>query len=159
MSVVIREANKDDSGLILRFVKELAKYQNSENEVLATESSIENSIFAKDSPTKAVICEKKGEPIGFAVYFFNYSTWLGRHGLYLEDVYVTRTERGTGAGKCILKYLAKIALDNQCGRLEWSVLEWNEIAIEFYKSLGAKPKSEWIGYQLTGPELLSLAES
>ncbi len=159
MSVVIREANKDDSGLILRFVKELAKYQKSEHEVLATESSIENSIFAKDSSTKAVICEKKGEPIGFAVYFFNYSTWLGRHGLYLEDVYVTRTERGTGAGKCILKYLAKIALDNQCGRLEWSVLEWNETAIEFYKSLGAKPKSEWIGYQLTGSDLLSLAES
>lgn len=159
MSVVIREANKDDSSLILRFVKELAKYQKSEHEVLATESSIEHSIFAENSSTKAVICEKQGEPIGFAVYFFNYSTWLGKHGLYLEDLYVTHSERGSGAGKFILKYLAKIALNNQCGKLEWSVLDWNETAIEFYKSLGAKPKDEWIGYQLTGSELLSLAES
>jgi GNAT superfamily N-acetyltransferase len=159
MSVVIREANKDDSGLILRFVKELAKYQKAEHQVLATESSIENSIFVKNSSTKAVICEKQGEPIGFAVYYFNYSTWLGKHGLYLEDLYVTHTERGSGAGKFILKHLAKIALDNRCGRLEWSVLDWNETAIKFYKSLGAKPKDEWIGYQLTGSELLSLAES
>lgn len=157
MSVVIREANKDDSGLILRFVRELAKYQNAEHLVLATESSIENSIFVKNSPTKAIICEKQGEPIGFAVYYFNYSTWLGKHGLYLEDLYVTHTERGSGVGKFILKHLAKIALDNRCGRLEWSVLDWNETAIEFYKSLGAKPKDEWIGYQLTGSELLSLA--
>lgn len=159
MSIVIREANKDDSNLILRFVKELAIHQKSEHEVLATESSIENSLFAENSSTKAVICEKQGKPIGFAVYFFNYSTWLAKHGLYLEDLYVSPTNRGSGAGKFILKYLAKIALNNQCARLEWSVLDWNETAIEFYESLGAKPKNEWIGYQLTGSELLSLAKS
>ncbi|SIS53606.1 GNAT family N-acetyltransferase [Neptunomonas antarctica] len=159
MSIVVREANRRDSGLILKFVKELAIYERAEHEVFATESSIENSIFGNGSSTKAVICEKEGEPIGFAVYFFNYSTWLGKHGLYLEDLYVSHTERGSGAGKALLKYLAKVAVDKGCGRFEWSVLDWNEPAIEFYKSLGAKPKDEWIGYQLTGTELLALAES
>lgn len=159
MSIVIRDANKEDSSLILRFVKELAKYEKAEHEVIATERSIQGSIFGENSTTKAVICEKEGSPIGFAVYFFNYSTWLGKHGLYLEDLYVTHTERGSGAGKMLLKHLAKIAVDNGCGRFEWNVLDWNEPAINFYKSLGAKPKDEWIGYQLTGSKLTELAES
>lgn len=159
MSVVIREAKRSDSSLILRFVKELASYEKAEHEVIATEASIENSIFAEDSSTQALICEKDGSPIGFAVYFFNYSTWLGKHGLYLEDLYVTNTERGSGAGKALLKHLAKIAVEKGCGRFEWSVLDWNEPAIKFYNSLGAKPKTEWIGYQLTGANLHALAES
>lgn len=149
MSFVIRVANRSDSGLILRFVKELASYENAEHEVIATESSIEASIFSEDSTTQAVICEKDGVPIGFAVYFFNYSTWLGKHGLYLEDLYVSQAERGCGAGKALLKHLARIAVNKGCGRFEWSVLDWNEPAINFYKSLGAKPKDEWVGYQLT----------
>lgn len=157
--MIVREANKSDSALILKFVKELAIYEKAEHEVLATESSIENSIFGGESATKAVICESEGEAIGFAVYFFNYSTWLAKHGLYLEDLYVSQTERGRGAGKLLLKHLAKIAVDKDCGRFEWNVLDWNQPAIEFYKSLGAKPKDEWIGYRLSGAELLHLAES
>ncbi|MBW5799648.1 GNAT family N-acetyltransferase [Halomonas elongata] len=159
MSVVIREANRSDSSLILSFVKELASYEKAGHEVTATEASIENSIFGEDSRTQALICEKDGSPIGFAVYFFNYSAWLGKHGVYLEDLYVTSTERGSGAGKALLKHLAKIAVEKGCERFEWSVLDWNEPAIEFYKSLGAKPKSEWVGYQLTGANLYALAES
>jgi len=159
MSIVIREANKSDSSLILKFVKELAKYEKAEHEVLATVSTIESSIFGENSSTKALICESNDQPIGFAVYFFNYSTWQGKNGLYLEDLYVSHSERGTGAGKLLLKYLAKLAVENDCGRFEWSVLDWNTPAIKFYESLGAKPKSEWLGYQLTGASLLTLAES
>lgn len=159
MSVLIREANRSDSGLILKFIKELAHYEKAEHEVIATESSIEHSIFGDDSTTHAIICEKNGCAIGFAVYFFNYSTWQGKHGLYLEDLYVNRSERGSGAGKALLKALANIAVDKGCGRFEWSVLDWNEPAIEFYNSLGARPKDEWIGYRLTGNELKALAES
>ncbi|WCN10345.1 GNAT family N-acetyltransferase [Marinomonas mediterranea] len=159
MSLLIREANRNDSGLILRFVKELARYENAEHAVIATESSIESSIFSESSTTRALICEKDGCPIGFAVYFFNYSTWLGKHGLYLEDLYVSQSERGSGGGRALLKHLAKIAVDKGCGRFEWSVLDWNEPAINFYKSLGAKPKDGWVGYQLTGQDLLELADS
>lgn len=159
MSIVIREANRDDSSLILKFVKELAKYEKAEHEVIATVSSIESSIFGENSSTKALICESNDQPIGFAVYFFNYSTWQGKNGLYLEDLYIRHSERGSGAGKLLLKYLAKLAVENDCGRFEWSVLEWNTPAIKFYESLGAKPKSEWLGYQLTGASLLTLAAS
>lgn len=159
MSLVIREACPDDAGTILRFITELAIYEKAENEVQATEKSITDSIFGKKSTTKALICEQEGEPIGFAVYFFNYSTWQAKHGVYLEDLYVTPNSRGSGAGKALLKHLAQIAIDNDCGRFEWSVLDWNEPAIAFYESLGAKAKEEWIGYRLTGQALLDLAKS
>ena len=105
-----------------------------------------------------VICENDGEPIGFAVYFFNFSTWLGKLGLFLEDLYVTPECRGIGAGKALLKHLAGIAVAKDCGRFEWNVLDWNEPSIRFYESLGAEPLSEWIGYRLTGPALHALAE-
>lgn len=157
--VVIRHAEPEDSALILKFIRELAQYEKAEQEVIATESSIEASIFNSNSCTNAVICEKKGRPIGFAVYFFNYSTWLGRHGLYLEDLYVVPAERGSGAGKALLIHLAKTAVANGCGRFEWSVLDWNEPAIGFYHAIGAKPQHEWIGYRLTGEALRNLAES
>mgnify|MGYP002525202775 FL=1 len=158
-NITIREATKKDSNIILGFIKELAKYEKAENEVIATESSIANSLFNSGSSTKAIICEKNGTPIGFAVYFFNYSTWLGRHGLYLEDLYVSSTERGSGAGKSLLKYLAQLAVSKGCGRFEWSVIDWNQPAIKFYDSLGAKPQNEWITYRLSGEELRNLAES
>mgnify|MGYP001369136624 FL=1 len=158
-NITIREATKKDSNIILGFIKELAKYEKAENEVIATESSIANSLFNSGSSTKAIICEKNGTPIGFAVYFFNYSTWLGRHGLYLEDLYVSATERGSGAGKSLLKYLAQLAVSKGCGRFEWSVIDWNQPAIKFYDSLGAKPQNEWITYRLSGEELRNLAES
>ena len=158
-NITIREATKKDSNIILGFIKELAKYEKAENEVIATESSIANSLFNSGSSTKAIICEKNGTPIGFAGYFFNYTTWHGRHGLYLEDLYVSATERGSGAGKSLLKYLAQLAVSKGCGRFEWSVIDWNQPAIKFYDSLGAKPQNEWITYRLSGEELRNLAES
>lgn len=159
MSIKIRKASPDDAALIFKFIVELAVYEKAENEVTATESSIRASIFGEGATTHAVICEQNGQPVGFAVYFFNYSTWQGKYGLYLEDLYVTESARGTGAGKALLKHLANIAVDKGCGRFEWSVLNWNEPAIQFYESMGAKPKSEWIGYQLAGDALMEFVAS
>ncbi len=135
--IVIRTATVNDASLILDFVKELARYEKAEDEVLATESHIKESLFNGESTTHSLICEKSGMPIGYAVYFFNYSTWLGKHGLFLEDLYIRPSERRSGAGKILFKYLAQIAVQRGCGRLEWNVLDWNELAIGFYKSLGA----------------------
>ncbi|MCV2402397.1 GNAT family N-acetyltransferase [Marinomonas sp. C2222] len=157
MSLVIRKAQVEDASVILNFVKELARYEKAEHEVVATVPMVEESIFGEGSTVHALICERDGKPVGFAVYFFNYSTWLGKNGLYLEDLFITESERGTGAGKQFLKHLAKIAVDKNCGRFEWSVLDWNEPAIQFYKSIGAVEKTEWLGYQLTGDALLHLA--
>jgi GNAT superfamily N-acetyltransferase len=157
--LVIREAKPEDSNVILNFILELAKYENLEPEVLATEDSIRNSIFGSESSTKALICEKNGLPIGYAIYFFNYSTWLGKHGLYLEDLYISQSERGFGAGKALLKYLARIAVSKDCGRFEWSVLDWNQPAIDLYESLGAEPQNEWVVFRLSGQKLLDLAGS
>ncbi|GGE56623.1 N-acetyltransferase [Halopseudomonas oceani] len=152
-TVQIRDAQAEDSALILRFVRELARYEKAEHEVTATQADIEASIFGDGSTVRALVCEADGEPIGFAVYFFNYSTWQGRRGLYLEDLYVTPERRGSGAGKALLKHLAGIAVAAGCGRFEWSVLDWNEPAIKFYESIGARAKTEWVGYQLAGPAL------
>ncbi len=157
--IEIRQATIEDSVLILRFVTELAIYEKAENEVIATQSDIENSIFGNDSSAKAVICSINNQPVGFAVYFFNYSTWLGKHGLYLEDLYVSPEYRGAGAGKALLKHLAGIALSKNCGRFEWSVLDWNEPAIQFYRSIGAISQDEWVGYRLTGKALEEFANS
>ena len=158
-SLTIRYATVEDAGLILRFVRELAIYEKAEHEVVATESTIAESIFGPDSTVHAVICEKDDKAIGFAVYFYNYSTWLGKNGLFLEDLFVTPSERGSGAGKALLKHLAQVAVARGCGRFEWNVLDWNEPAILFYESIGARPQSEWIGYRLTGKALIDLAES
>lgn len=158
-AIEIRQATVEDSDLILRFVTELAIYEKAENEVIATVADIKNSLFGPDSATQAVICNLNNEPIGFAVYFFNYSTWLGKHGLYLEDLYVSPEYRSVGAGKALLKHLANIALSKNCGRFEWSVLDWNEPAIQFYQSIGAKPQDEWVGYRLTGNALEEFANS
>ncbi len=155
----IRQATVDDAALILRFITELAIYENAESEVIANRSDIENSLFASDSTTRAIICNIDNEPVGFAVYFFNYSTWLGKHGLYLEDLYVSPQHRGAGAGKALLKHLAEIALARDCGRFEWSVLDWNEPAIRFYQAIGAKAQDEWVAYRLTGKALVELASS
>ncbi len=157
--ILIRDAVVGDSATMLEFVKELAIYERAEHEVVAGVSDIERSIFGADSTVKALICEQDNVAIGFAVYFYNYSTWLGKNGLYLEDLYVSPQYRGIGAGKELLKHLAKIAVLNNCGRFEWSVLDWNEPAIKFYESIGAIPKSEWIGYQLVGEKLIEFSES
>ncbi|WP_371372259.1 N-acetyltransferase family protein [Thalassotalea aquiviva] len=157
--LVIRDAVVTDAATILHFVRELAIFEKAEHEVQATEDSIQASIFSADSVTKALICEKAGVAVGFAVYFFNYSTWLSQNGLFLEDLYVSPEHRGGGAGKALLKHLAKIAVEKQCGRFEWNVLDWNQPAIDFYQSLGAKPLNEWVGYRLTGDSLMQLANS
>ncbi|QDP01226.1 GNAT family N-acetyltransferase [Thalassotalea sp. PS06] len=157
-SITIRNAGIEDSGLILRYITELARYEKAEHEVKACEETIKASLFGPGSVTRALICEYNNEPVGFAVYFFNYSTWLAKQGLYLEDLYITPVYRGHGAGKALLRQLARIALDNNCGRFEWSVLDWNKPAIDFYQSIGAEPQSEWVGYRLTGQALLDLAQ-
>ena len=160
MSVIkIRKATVEDASLILGFVTELAIYEKAEHEVLATESDIKASIFGEGSSTYALICSINNEAVGFAVYFYNYSTWLGKTGLYLEDLYVASEHRGSGAGKALLKHLANIALANNCGRFEWSVLDWNEPAIQFYQSIGAKPQNEWVGYRMAGASLEAFANS
>jgi len=158
-AIKIRPASAEDSALILRFITDLAIYEKAEEAVIATESDIRDSLFDKNSTTSALICELDDQAVGFAVYFFNYSTWLGKHGLYLEDLYVSPEFRGAGAGKALLKHLAQIAVSRKCGRFEWSVLDWNEPAIGFYKSIGAQPQDEWVAYRLTGKALLEFAES
>lgn len=155
----IRKATVEDSALILRFVRELASYEKAENEVTAEVVDIENSLFGPGSTTKAIICEIDNIPVGVAVYFFNYSTWLGKHGLYLEDLYVSPEYRGAGAGRALLKHLAQIAVAKNCGRFEWSVLDWNEPAIQFYKSIGAQPQDEWVIYRLSGQSLEMFAKN
>ena len=158
MFLHIRPAVREDAALILRFVTELAIYERAEHEVKTDVAGIESSLFAEDASASALICERDGQPIGYAVYFFNYSTWLGRNGLYLEDLYVTPEARGTGAGKALLKHLARLAVSRGCGRFEWSVLDWNEPAIRFYEALGARPQEEWTTYRLAGDALRALAE-
>ena len=157
MSIHIRAATAADAGQILAFITELAIYEKAEHEVVATVADIEQSLFAADSPARGLICSRNGQPIGYAVYFFSYSTWLGRKGLYLEDLYISPEQRGSGAGKQLLRQLANIACASGCGRLEWSVLDWNEPAIKFYQSLGAAPQDEWIRYRMEGSTLQAFA--
>jgi ribosomal protein S18 acetylase RimI-like enzyme len=158
LTIHIRPATIADAPLILRFITELAVYEKAEHEVVAGVKDIEKSLFCAGAPAKALICEMNGEPVGFCVYFFSYSTWLGKQGLYLEDLYVSPASRGSGAGKQMLRHLAQIACETGCGRFEWSVLDWNEPAIGFYKSIGANPQSEWVRYRLAGDALKAFAE-
>lgn len=155
--LIIRPAQPADAALILRFIRELAAYEKAQASVVSSEKQIADSLFATDSPARALICLKDGIPIGFAVYFFNYSTWLGRPGLYLEDLYISPRHRQCGAGKALLRHLAGEALAKGCGRFEWSVLDWNTPAIGFYENLGATAQSEWTTYRLSGEALQRLA--
>lgn len=155
----IREAVAEDAKLILDFITELAVYEKAEHMVIADESDILKSLFSEEASANALICLQGEKPIGYAVYFFNYSTWLGKNGLYLEDLYITPERRGCGAGKFLLRHLAKIAVANDCGRFEWSVLDWNEPAIKFYESIGAESQDEWVIYRLAGPKLQEFANS
>jgi GNAT superfamily N-acetyltransferase len=157
VTLQIRDAIKADAGVILAFITELAIYEKAEHEVKASVADIERSLFEEPSPAKALICELDGVPIGYAIYFLSYSTWQGRKGLYLEDLYVSASHRGVGAGKALLRYLAKIAHDTGCGRFEWSVLDWNQPAIDFYKSIGAEPQDEWVRYRMEGEGLRKFA--
>ena len=155
--ITIRQATANDSPIIHQFVIELAQYEKADDQVTATIDMIRSSIFGSNGAIDARICEYDGEPIGFAVFFYNYSTWQGKKGLYLEDLYIAPAHRGKGAGKAMLQHLAKLAIEQDCGRFEWSVLDWNSPAIDFYESIGAQPKDEWIMYQLAGQRLTAFA--
>lgn len=154
----IRVANKADAALILDFIRDLASYEKALNEVTATEEDLHNTLFSNSPRAHGLICELDGVAVGFAVYFFNYSTWLGKYGLFLEDLYISGEHRGSGAGKALLQHLAGLAVANDCGRFEWNVLDWNTPAREFYESFSAAPQSEWVGYRLQGDELRRFAQ-
>ncbi|MCA1403626.1 GNAT family N-acetyltransferase [Ensifer sp. IC3342] len=158
MKPSIRNAVPDDAETILRFITELAIYEKAGHEVEATVELLQSSLFGPDAVAHAVICEIDGVPAGFAIWFYSFSTWQARKGLYLEDLYVTPEYRGSGAGKLLLKHLARIAIAEGCGRFEWSVLDWNEPAIRVYEAVGAEPMSEWKRYRLAGAALKALAD-
>lgn len=156
--MVIKKAENKDSALILDFIKKLAVYEKLENEVVASPKTIEETLFCENPKAECIICYQDETPVGFALYFFNYSTFLGKYGLYLEDLFVLPEKRSNGYGKALLKHLAGIAVEKNCGRFEWSVLDWNEPAINFYKSVGAVPLDGWTIFRLTGDNLLKFAK-
>jgi GNAT superfamily N-acetyltransferase len=156
--LLIRPARPGDEDLLLGLVRELAEYERAPEAVVATPALLREALFG-DSPTaQAVVAEWDGAAAGFALYFFNFSTWLGRPGLYLEDLYVRESMRGRGIGKALLLHLAGIAHGRGCGRMEWSVLDWNAPAIEFYRNLGAVAMDEWTVYRLDAAALERLVE-
>ena len=157
MTVRIRDAELADVPLIADLIRGLARYERLEDQVVMTEERLTASLFGERRYAETIIAEDDGEPVGFALFFHNYSTFLAQPGVYLEDLFVVPERRGGGVGRALLERLAQIAVDRGCGRLEWAVLDWNEDAIGFYKRLGATPNSDWTVYRLTGDSLRSLA--
>ncbi len=157
MYLEIRPATEDDVPLILSLVKELAEYERLSHEVVATEELLRNSLFGERPVAEVLVGHLGDEPVGFALFFHNFSTFLGKPGIYLEDLYVRPEFRGAGIGRALLIHLARLARARDCGRLEWSVLDWNEPAIGFYKRIGASPVSGWTVYRVTGVALDELA--
>lgn len=153
----IKRATEQHLSLILSFIKELAEYEQLSHEVVATEELLREELFGARPVAEVLIAYDADAPVGFALFFHNLSTFLGRRGLYLEDLYVRPEMRGRGAGRALLSHLAQIARARNCGRLEWAVLDWNEPAIKFYRSLGAVSMDEWTTFRLTGAELERLA--
>lgn len=156
---IIKPATIEDVSLVLSFIKELAEYEKLSHEVVATEAILKETLFGGNSPAEVVIGYLDSKPVSFALFFHSFSTFLGYPGIYLEDLFVRPEARGMGIGKKMLAYLAHLARSRKCGRLEWSVLDWNETAIGFYKGIGAKPLEDWIVYRLTGEPLEDLAKS
>ncbi len=154
---IIRAAVEADVPLILSFIKELAEYERLSHQVVATEELLHRFLFGEHPAAEVLIGEYQGKPVGFALFFHNFSTFLGRPGIYLEDLYVRPAVRGKGFGKALLARLASLAEERNCGRLEWAVLDWNQPAIDFYKSLGAAPMFDWRIFRLTGEALRDLA--
>ncbi len=154
----IHPATEEDVPLLLRFVKELAEYENLSHEVSATEEVLKESLFGGRRVAEALLAYLGDEPVGFALFFHNFSTFLGRPGIYLEDLYVRPEFRGSGIGRTLLAHLAKLAKERGCGRLEWWVLDWNEPSIGFYKSLGAVAMDDWTVYRVTGEALEKLSD-
>jgi GNAT superfamily N-acetyltransferase len=153
----IEPAREQHVPLILELIKGLAEYEKLAHEVIATEAGLRDTLFGPRPSAEVVLAYDNEEAVGFALFFHNYSTFLGKRGLYLEDLFVRPEWRGRGAGRALLTHLAKIAAERDCGRFEWAVLDWNEPAIGFYKSLGAKPMHEWTVFRVTGESLRALA--
>ncbi|WOB50845.1 GNAT family N-acetyltransferase [Xanthomonas hydrangeae] len=153
----IRSATPDDAALLHELVTALAVYEREPDAVKASPEELRASLFGDGATAHALICEQDGQALGFAVYFFNYSTWLGRNGLYLEDLFVRPQARGQGAGLALLRHLARLAVQRGCGRFEWSVLDWNAPAIAFYQAVGARPMEGWTVYRLDGERLTAFA--
>ncbi|HXI87797.1 MAG TPA: GNAT family N-acetyltransferase [Parvularculaceae bacterium] len=156
MSLSIRQATSDDAALVSALVSALAAYEELSHEATATPDDFEKAL--REDHCRALIAEWDGAPCGLALYFFNISTFLGKRGVYLEDLFVMESHRGKGIGKALLAHLAHIAAENNCTRLEWAVLDWNAPSIAFYESLGAKPMTDWTTYRLTGAPLEALAD-
>jgi GNAT superfamily N-acetyltransferase len=158
-SPVIRAAVRSDVPLILAFIRELATYEKLAGEVVATEEGLAATLFGPQPRAEVLIAEVDGAPAGFALFFHNYSTFLGRPGIYLEDLFVRPEARSRGVGRALLVHLARVAAERGCGRLEWSVLDWNVDAIGFYRRIGATAKDDWTTYRLAGEALARLAVS
>jgi len=156
---MIRPANVEDVPIILELIRDLATYERAPNDVTATEEQLVDVLFGEKPAAEVLLAFEGKSPVGFAVFFYNFSTWLGRPGLYLEDLFVKPEKRGKGYGRALLVHLAKIAERRDCGRMEWAVLDWNEPAIKFYRALGAKPMHEWTVFRLTGDTIGTLARS
>ena len=159
MQLNIRFARPEDAPTLFRFIVELAEYEREPDAVKVVTETLEAQMREDAPPFEALIAEEEGEPIGFALFFHSYSTWRGRRGLYLEDLYVTPARRHHGVGRALLSFLAQLCVDRDCARMEWAVLDWNTPAFRFYESLGAKHISEWTTWRITGPALETLAES
>ena len=155
---LIREAERKDVPLVLSFIRKMGEYEKLSHEVVASEELLERYLFGDRRFAEVILGYYNEVPVGFALYFFNFSTFLSRPGIYLEDIFVLEEYRRMGFGKVMLSYLAKTAVERECGRLEWVVLDWNEPSIKFYKSLGAKLMNEWIITRMTGPSLKELAD-
>lgn len=155
----VRDAARSDVATLLQFIHELAAYEKLSHEVVADEAGLAENLFGPKAKAYALIAEQAGEAVGFALYFYNFSTFLGKPGLYLEDLYVRESHRGQGIGKALLRHLAQIAVAEGAERLDWWVLDWNQPAIEIYRALGAKPMEEWTVYRLTGEALQSFASA
>lgn len=157
MEITFRYADRQDLGLILGYIKELAEYEKLQNEVVATEEILEEWIF-NQKKAEVILAQADGKEAGFILFFHNFSTFLGRAGIYLEDLFVRSEYRGAGVGKALLKKLASITVERGCGRLEWSCLDWNQKSIDFYRSMGAVSMDEWTVYRVTGDSLKQLGE-
>ena len=155
----IRPAHIEDVPIILQLIRDLAIYERAPDEVVANEEQLVDVLFGERPAAEVLLAFERESPVGFAVYFYNFSTWLGRAGLYLEDLFVKPEKRGKGYGRALLVELAKIACDRGCGRMEWAVLNWNEPAIKFYQALGANPMNEWTVFRLTRDEIAKLADA
>src|SRR6266446_5037917 len=155
----IRLAERSDVPTILGLIRELAEYERAPDEVVATEDQLRENLFGTHPAAEVLIGEEDGAPVGFALFFHNFSTWMGRRGLYLEDLFVRPAMRGRGYGRALLVRLAQLARERECGRMEWAVLDWNEPAIQFYRKLGARPMDDWTVFRLNRDGIAKLADA